>query len=203
MSAQKFDNRSFLTHTVKKLQRQNPVVSVYEGHIDAHRDYNQPVVFFNTGVVGVLRDQEGRYGLIKIWRHTPLKFTKKNTFPIFPDVGDLGIWSWECVRGGVETYDKAPVEALRRELQEEIGAGEGDIVEINELGKLISNTAIDVYHSPCFEVVLKSEFKFECQDEMEAIAELKFFEREELKQLIADGEMVCGISQGAVLQAMV
>lgn len=201
LRARKRKGMSFLTGKGRRLQKDNPVVQVYDGHVDAAKSYDQPIVFFDTGVVGVLRDQKGRYGLMKIWRHTPLSFNKKNTFPVFPDVGDLGIWSYEFPRGGVEKFDAKPLDGLKRELYEEIGLKEEGITEVRDLGRTVANTAIDVYSHYVFEITVKDGFKFKCHDEMEAIEKVVFVEKEELARMIRDEELVCGLTQAALAQS--
>lgn len=203
MKAHRLSGRSFLEHRGKKLQKDNLVVQVYDCHVDAVNDYDQPVIFFNTGAVSVIKNQAGEFGLIKIWRHTPLNFTKKNTFPVFPDVGDLGIWSYEFPRGGVEKQDASPLDGLKRELYEEIGLEEKDIVGVKPLGKIVANTAIDVHTQVAFEVTIKDGFKFQCHDEMESIAEFKFFSKEEVAELIKTDQLTCGLTQAALAQSLV
>lgn len=202
LHAHKLSKRPHVVQTQGRLQEQNPVVHVYEAAVDGPLQYQQPIVYFDTGVVGVITNQAGEIGLIKIWRHTPLRFQKKNTFPVFPDVGDMGIWSWECPRGGVEKEDTDPVEGLRRELEEELGLHADKIVGIEEVSKIIGNTALDVYHHRCYKVVVKDDFTFDPESDVEAIEAFKFYNREELQALIVSGEFVCGISQAAVLQVL-
>lgn len=193
---------SALTKLKGKLQKQNPVVSIYRAVIEGSKKYEQPIVFFATGVIGLVKNEKGEIGLMKTWRHIPLRFNKKNTFPIFPDVADLGMWSYECPRGGIEKKDTSPEEAVKRELQEEIGLNPKAILSLKFLGNITGNTAIDIYHHKCFEVVVPNNFKFKTEETIETIKEFTFFTPEELKKLIENKELFCGLSQAAILQAV-
>lgn len=200
--AHKIGGRSFLKKLGTKLQKNNPVVHVYEAEIDAKYGYKQPIVFFDTGVVSVIKNQKGEFGLIKIWRHTPLQSNRKNTFPVFPDVGDLGIMSYETIRGGVEKEDPNLETALRRELFKEAGIKAEDIIEIKPLASIIGNTAIDIYRAYNFEVVLNDNFKFKVHDDAEKIIQFKFYTLAEINELVLSNQLVCGLSQAAILQSI-
>lgn len=202
MRAHKLSRRPHVVATRDRLQKTNPVVHVYKGKVDGPLKYEQPIVFFDTSTISVVMNQAGEIGLMKIWRHTPLQFTRKNTFPVFPDVGNLGIWSWETVRGGLETEDQKAKDAALRELQEELGLKADQIESMTELGKVIGNTAIDVFHHKCFKVVVNDSFKFQPESKVEAITEFKFFKREELKKMLANNEISCGLTQASILQAV-
>jgi GT2 family glycosyltransferase/8-oxo-dGTP pyrophosphatase MutT (NUDIX family) len=201
LKAHRVSGRPFLSSTGKKLQNQNPVVSVFEAHVEGKKPYDQPVIFFGTGVVAVIKNLDGKIGLLKIWRHTPLHFKKKNTFPIFPDFGDLGIYSLEAPRGGMEKFDKSAKEAILRECYEEIGLEKSHIESIRESGKAIANTAIDVFHHRCFEIVVNEKFKFRCNDEADPIEDFRFYSQAEIMELIRDHKIVCALTQAAILQA--
>ncbi len=206
LQARILSGTSALTKTGKKLQRNNPVVNVYSGLVKGKKQYAQPVIFFDTGVVGVLRNEEGKFGLMKTWRHIPLAFHKKNTFPIFPDMGNLGMWSYECPRGGLEKKDATPLDGLQRELEEEIGLEKKDILSTRELGVIVGNTAIDVYHAKCYEVTVSSKFSFhapQSAEEVETIGEFVFLDLHDIEVLIKEKKLFCGITQAALLQASV
>jgi len=200
--ARKLSATSFLHRVSGKLQRYNPVVNVFRGKVVGPFNYEQPVIFFNTGVVSVVRNQKGQFGLIKTWRHTPLSFEKQNTFPIFPDVANLGMWSLECPRGGVEKSDPSPEISIKRELNEEIGLKEKQIISITPLGKIINDTAINVQNHLCFEIVVSDDFVFK-PDPTEMINEFKFYDLKEIYQLIQEKKLFCSMSQAAILQAVV
>ncbi len=202
LKAKALPTKSFLKNVTKKLQKNNPVVSVYKGKIVGHKSYEQPVVFFDTGVIGIVRDTKNRIGLMNIWRHIPLSFKKKNSFPVFPEVSDLGTWSLECTRGGIEKTDTSPEKSILRELYEEIGLEEKDIISIENLGRIIGNTAIDVYSHICFEIIVKDTYKFKSNEKIETIKAFKFYELSEIFQLIKDKTLFCGISQAAILQSI-
>lgn len=202
LRTKKLNTSTFLKAVTKKLQRKNPVVTVYSGQVVGHINYEQPVVFFNTGVVSVIRNRKAEYGLMKIWRHIPLSFNKKNTFPIFPDVGNLGVWSFECVRGGVEKSDITEEDAIKRELREEIGLKKEDIIATKLLGRIVGNTAVDVYNHYCFEVVVRDNFHFVTREKVETIKEFRFYSLKEIDSLIKDHKLFCGITQAALLEAI-
>ena len=186
-----------------KLQRANPVVSVYKGKIDGNLQYEQPIVFFDTGVVAVVKNKKGEYALIDIWRHTPLQMEKKNTFPVFPDLGNLGIWSPELVRGGAEKDDSKYEESILRELDEEMGVKKEHIEEVQQIGTVIGNTAIDVYKHIVFEVIVNDKFQFAPTTEEEEIRSCRFYTEKEISKLIQENRLVCAITQAALLQSMV
>lgn len=203
MKANKISGRSHLTGVDKKLQRENPVVQVYQGEVEGQFHYKQPVVHFDDSTVSLIINEKNEIGLIKTWRHTPLNFSTKNTFPIFPAVDNLGIWSYEAVRGGLEKSDSETIDAAKRELKEEVGLNEEAITKIEQMGIIIGNTAIDIYRHTAFKVYINSE-KFQPKpNHEEGIKELKFFKITEIKKLIADKELACAMTQAAILQAII
>ncbi len=202
MKAHKLSGRSHLIGVDKKLQRENPVVTVYQGEIEGQFSYKQPVVHFADSTVSIIINEKNEIGLIKVWRHTPLNFSTKNTFPIFPAADNLGIWSYEAVRGGLEKEDSEAIDAAKRELKEEVGLEENAITKIEEMGIIIGNTAIDIYRHNAFKVHINSE-KFQPKPNIEeGIKELKFFKISELKNLILQKELVCAMTQAIILQAI-
>ena len=160
------------------------------------------MIFFGTGVVGVVKNKKGSIGLAKVWRHSPLSFSKKNTFPVFPEVADLGLWSWECVRGGVEKGDQGAQQAMLRELEEEIGLTAQDILKINKCGHIISDTAITVGHHEVFIIIVKNSFKGKKLQKEEMICEFNFFSNREIGKLIKEKKLFCSASQSAILQTI-
>lgn len=203
MKAHKLSGRSHLIAVDKKLQKENPVVTVYQGEIEGSFSYKQPVVHFADSAVALIINEKNEVGLIKVWRHTPLNFNTKNTFPIFPAADNLGIWSYEAVRGGLEKIDTLAIEAAKRELKEEVGLEEKAIKSIEEMGIIIGNTAIDVYRHTAFKVQIDST-KFRPTPNLEeGIKELKFFKISELKDLIKKKELVCSMTQAIILQTII
>jgi len=205
IKAHKLSNTPRLSKIEKQLQKENPVVTVYQGKIDGPFAYKQPIVFFNDGTISVIKNEKNEYGLIKIWRHTPLKENIRNSFPIFPDINNLGTWSWETVRGGIEKIDKnQAIESAKRELSEEIGLKEKDIIKIEKLGITIGNTAIDVYRHHTFEVTINSKkFTKVEYDSKEGIKDFKFFSKKQIKKMIQNKTLICGITQASLLQSII
>lgn len=203
MKAKKLTNNHVQINALKnKLQKNNPVVDVYTGNTVGKINYKQPVIFFGNSSSTVIKNQDGKFGLIKIWRHTPLQLQRKNTFPILPDLGDLGLYSYETVRGGVDDNNEEAIQAAMRELEEEIGLTSKNIINTQSLGYVIANTAIDIYKHEVFEVTIKNSFQPPKFDEKDGIVALEFFTKEEIKQMIKEHKIICGISQASLLQSI-
>jgi len=202
MTAKKLTrNKLTLTSFKSKLQKNNPVVQVFVGKIQGKINYKQPIIFFGESSISVVKNEDGKYGLIKIWRHVPLQLHRNNAFPIMPDVGDLGIYSYETVRGGTDGNEPAR-EAALRELSEEIGLQESDILSVASRGYAIGNTAIDIFKHEVFEVRVKNSFKASKYDENDGIIDFQFFTKDEIRDMIAKKEIVCGLTQASLLQVI-
>lgn len=197
--AHKLNNRSFLKKIGANFQKKNKVVQVYEGKVSGQVNYKQPLIFSNDSVVGLVVNSRKEIGLITIWRHSPLKVDRRNVFPIFPDTIDLGIYSIEACRGGVEKSDLNSKDSILRELYEEINLNTNDILDCKRLSKLISNTAWDVFATQVFIFEVSDEFVPKLQSE-EYITDFKFYTLEEVKKLIQENKIVCSITQSAILQ---
>ena len=197
--AHKLNNRSFLKKIGANFQKKNKVVQVYEGKVSGQVNYKQPLIFSNDSVVGLVVNSRKEIGLITIWRHSPLKVDRRNVFPIFPDTIDLGIYSIEACRGGVEKSDLNSKDSILRELHEEISLNTNDILDCKRLSKLISNTAWDVFATQVFIFEVSDEFVPKLQSE-EYITDFKFYTLEEVKKLIQENKIVCSITQSAILQ---
>lgn len=203
MKAKKLNNKHLQINSLNnKLQKNNPVVDVYTGNTVGKINYQQPVIFFGNSSSTVVKNEKGEYGLIKIWRHTPLQLQRKNTFPILPDLGDLGLYSYETVRGGVDKSNEKAIEASRKELREEIGLTDKDIINSKSLGYAIGNTAIDIYKHEVFEVTIKNSFKAPKFDEKDGIIDFQFFTKDQIKKMITDKKIVCGLTQASLLQSI-
>jgi len=198
-SAHKLNNRSFLKNIGPNFQKNNKVVQVYEGKVSGQFNYKQPLIFSNDSVVGLVVNSKKELGLITIWRHSPLKTDRRNVFPIFPDTIDLGIHSIEACRGGVEKYDLDSRKSILRELKEEINLSENHITKSYKLSKLVSNTAWDVFSTQVFVFEVKDSFKAKLQSE-EYITDFKFYSMDEIANLIQENQIVCSITQAAILQ---
>jgi len=197
--AHKLNNRSFLKKIGANFQKKNKVVQVYEGKVSGQVNYKQPLIFSNDSVVGLVVNSRKEIGLITIWRHSPLKVDRRNVFPIFPDTIDLGIYSIEACRGGVEKSDLNSKDSILRELYEEINLNTNEILDCKRLSKLISNTAWDVFATQVFIFEVSDEFVPKLQSE-EYITDFKFYTLEEVKKLIQENKIVCSITQSAILQ---
>ena len=197
--AHKLNNRSFLKKIGSNFQKKNKVVQVYEGKVSGQINYKQPLIFSNDSVVGLIVNSKKEIGLITIWRHSPLKVDRRNVFPVFPDTIDLGIYSIEACRGGVEKSDLDPKESILRELQEEINLRSNDILDCTRLSKLVSNTAWDIFSTQVFIFKVKDDFVPKLQSE-EYITKFAFYSLDEIKKLIQENKIVCSITQSAILQ---
>jgi len=203
MKAKKVSRRKLtLTSFKRRLQKNNPVVDVYIGNIFGQIDYKQPVIFFAESSIAVVKNEASKYGLIKIWRHIPLQLHRNNAFPVLPDLGDLGIYSYETVRGGTDKNETAK-DAVLRELEEEIGLSKSDIIEIKSIGYAIGNTAIDIFKHEVFEVEVRNSFKPSKFDVKDGIIDFQFFTKLEIKEMIQNKEIVCGLTQASLLQSII
>jgi len=199
MNAHKINSRSYLANVGGNFQKKNKVVQVYEGHVDGVFSYKQPLVFCYDSVVAVVKNELGEYGLIKIWRHAPLKESVPNLFPVFPDTQDLGIYSYECVRGGGEKYDKKLETSILRELKEEINLDSNNIKSIKSLSTIVPNTAWDVNRAFVFLVEVNGDFDVRVQ-RAESIESFEFYSKKEILQMIRENKIVCGYTKAALLE---
>jgi len=142
----------------------------------------------------LLTDENNRVGLIKIWRHAPLKDNRPNLFPVFPDNLDLGDYFIETIRGGVEKEDSNSIESGLREALEEINLKKSDVVETAYIQKIIPNTAIDVSSVDIVHVKINSEnLNIKLQKE-ESIANFEFYSKKQLIQMIRENKIRCSIT---------
>lgn len=204
MKTKKLNSRPLnLTSLQNKLQKQNQVVDVYVGQVEGDNKYKQPVIFFNTGSIAVVKNTKNQFGLIKIWRHTPLQNNRKNTFPILPDLGDMGIYSLECVRGGVDSGNESSLTAAQRELQEEINLNQSQILHHQKLGTISADTGIYISKHDIYEFTVNDNFKPKKYDEKDGIIDFQFYNQEEIHKLISNQELICGLTQAALLQSII
>ena len=201
MQAHRINSRSFLSGVGSNFQKNNSVVQVYEGFVEGQIKYKQPLVFHYDGVLAVIKNTKGQFGLIKIWRHSPLKHNVPNLFPVFPENTDLGIYSYECVRGGGEKHDDNLETGILRELKEEINLGSDDIKSIRRMSRVIGNTAWDVAAMHCFEVVVNDKFHAKLQ-ESESISDFVFVDKTELREMLKSNKISCGLSRAALLESI-
>lgn len=199
MNAHRINSRSFLSDVGDKFQKHNSVVQIFEGQVSGNVSYKQPLVFCYDGVIAVVKNSKKEYGLIKIWRHAPLKQSVPNLFPVFPDTKDLGVYSFECVRGGGEKCDANLETSILRELKEEINLTPDDIKSIRELSPIVGNTAWDVWKSYVFLVETKSDFDVILQ-RSESIESFEFYTREEILKMIQEKSIICGLTKAALLE---
>ncbi len=192
--ANKLENRSFVSKLGAPFQKKNTVIQVYEGVIQSDKQYKQPLVFWTPGVITLLENQKGEFGLIRIWRHAPLQKDVPNIFPVFPDMADLGSYYWELVRGGIEKTDVDLIAAAVRECKEEINLKETAIVSTHYLQNLIPNTAIDVSSMHLVHIKLDaSKFDLRLQAD-EHIKTFQWFTKAELHDIISEGEIQCSLT---------
>lgn len=194
----KLDNKSFIHKLGNRFQKNNPVIQVYDAAINSSFNYKQPIVFWKPGVSVLLVDQNDRIGLIKIWRHAPLKESRPNLFPVFPDTLDLGDYFLETIRGGVEKDDKNPIESGLREALEEINLTKDCILETAYIQKIIPNTAIDVSSVDVIKVKVDSnQLKLKLQKE-ESVSDFNFYTKKELLELLKNKKIRCSISLATI-----
>ena len=199
MNAHKINSRSFLSSIGSNFQKNNSVVQVYEGKVSGHFSYNQPLVFCYDGVIALIKNSRGEYGLIKIWRHSPLKQSVPNLFPVFPDTQDLGVYSYECVRGGGEKYDSELETSILRELKEEINLTPDCIDNIKQLSNIVGNTAWDIGRSYVFLIEISNDFDVKVQTS-ESIESFDFYSKSEILKLIQENKIICGLTKAALLE---
>ena len=115
-----------------------------------------------TNCVLVLLDSENKIGLVKEWRPIPSR------------------WFWACIRGFGELNDKSSLSVARRELIEEIG--EYKIQEIRKIGTLFQNTTY--FENSIDIILLRIENKQNKNTFENGIVDLKFFENNEIREMI-------------------
>jgi len=199
MNAHKVNSRSFLRNVGSRFQKRNTVVQVYEGQIEGNASYKQPLVFHYDGVLAVLKNKQNAYGLINIWRHAPIKANVPNLFPVFPDTQDLGIYSYECVRGGAEKSDSRMEQSVLRELKEEINLDAKEILNIRKGSRLVSNTAWDVSNVYVFIVTIDNVAKLKLQ-QSESIVGFDFYSQKQILEMIQQNQIVCALTRAALLE---
>ena len=199
MNAHRINSRSYLSGIGSRFQPDNSVVQVFEGKVDGNFSYKQPLIFCYDGVIAVIKNDKNEYGLIKIWRHAPLKQSVPNLFPVFPDTQDLGVYSFECVRGGGEKYDSDLEISILRELEEEINLTKKNIKSIRTLSPVVGNTAWDVGRSYVFLVEIDGDFEVKLQ-RSESIESFAFYSRAQILEMLRDNQIICGLTRAALLE---
>ena len=199
MNAHRINSRSYLSGIGSRFQPDNSVVQVFEGKVDGNFSYKQPLIFCYDGVIAVLKNNKNEYGLIKIWRHAPLKQSVPNLFPVFPDTQDLGVYSFECVRGGGEKYDSDLEISILRELEEEINLTQKNIKSIRKLSAVVGNTAWDVGRSYVFVIEVDGDFEVKLQ-KSESIESFAFYSRAQILEMLRDNQIICGLTRAALLE---
>jgi 8-oxo-dGTP pyrophosphatase MutT (NUDIX family) len=118
--------------------------------------------------VAVLPTQEGNVGLIRVFRHP------------------LGRWSWEAIKGHAEPGED-PTTAALRELQEESGFS-ATAEHLIDLGTVAPEAGVIEARTRLFAVALGTKARGHVDGEL-GHGEMAFFGRDEVYDLIAQGEI--------------
>lgn len=156
---------------------ENTVFSVFADHI-ADRNGHQverylsvmPKCLLDDAIAGVavLPVNEGKVGLIRVFRHP------------------LGRWSWEAIKGHVEQGEDVRVSAVR-ELHEETGfsASAKDLID---LGIVAPEAGVIKARTCLFAVAVSGKAGTAIDGEL-GHGEMAFYNKNEIYNLIAQGEI--------------
>jgi len=156
---------------------ENTVFSVFADHIvdkSGHQVERYlsvvPKCLLDDAIAGVavLPVDEGKVGLIRVFRHP------------------LGRWSWEAIKGHVEPGEDVSLSALR-ELKEEAGffAAAKDLID---LGAVAPEAGVIKARTRLFAVPVVSKLAGAVDGEL-GHGEMAFYNRQEINNLIAQGEI--------------
>jgi ADP-ribose pyrophosphatase len=163
---------SEVTVLARRLIFENTVFSVYADHISDKKRNEVPrylsvvpkcLLADSVAGVAVLPVREGKLGLIRVFRHP------------------LGRWSWEAIKGHVESGENAQLAAVR-ELVEESGF----LVGINsflDLGSIAPEGGVIEARTRLFVGVVAEEVQSDVNPEL-GHGELAFFANDDVDDLI-------------------
>lgn len=165
--------------------------------------YDLPARCEPRGAIAVPVDGQARVALIRQWRAVPAATSAESSFP--PTVDDdnvltrRGFWSWELPRG-FPSPGESGAEAARREVEEETRLR---VAAVRPLGWSNFNTAVMMSDQPIYAVRVdeKAELTDDFDEEGEKIDGLRWFTMDELRNLVASGQLRCGITLGALSYA--
>lgn len=130
-----------------------------------------------TNSVTIIINEQNDIGLVKEWRPIP------------------GNWFWACVRGFGNPDDEDNLSTAKREMIEEIGNCK--IINSKEIGVFYQNTTF--YENPVGIVLLKIEKATIERDKLEnGIVEFRFFDNQDIKKMISNGDVNDLFSIGAL-----
>lgn len=162
--------------------------------------YDRILFGIRGGGIFVPVNEEGKVGLIKIWRpQTRDKEKYEKEFPNY-DLKDIGQWSWEVPRGLIHEGE-VQENAVLREVREETGAA---VQKWHTLPDVNDSTGFNVHMAPVLYGTLDMNAKVEDQvDKRELIdGKIRFFSLAELNQLrkeaVDDAKLYCLITLGAI-----
>jgi 8-oxo-dGTP pyrophosphatase MutT (NUDIX family) len=162
--------------------------------------YDQIVRAEQGGAICLLVDQLGRIGLIKAWR--PVTTNQAEYAQAWPnvDVSQLGRESLEAPRGFPEKSDPTVADTALREAGEEAGAELSAIISYHELAPIVDNTSMSCHFTDVVLAQVDSNLLREIrQDPNEGlIGKAVFYTQGEIDELIATGQLFCGMTLTAL-----
>ncbi|KRL88082.1 hypothetical protein FC50_GL000272 [Lacticaseibacillus pantheris DSM 15945 = JCM 12539 = NBRC 106106] len=144
--------------------------------IKVHDDI--PTVYQKTGGVVTVPTQNGRVVMIRIQRAD-------------------GHEHWELPRGYMETDDADHVAAARRELCEELNVRDGDVVSVEDLGLISSDSGLIVGDIHVVAVEVGSDWSAELQSD-EGIVAVQLFDLAEVDRMVRDSVIIDALTIGAI-----
>lgn len=169
--------------------------------------YDQPVVVENLGVIIILRDREGRVGLVRNFRMTNAqRFDNGSTYvrriqdeERWAEVVEgLGEWSWEAPQG-LATVADGPLEQVayavaKRESRQEAGV---ELGEIRVLGPVNTNPTFFIHPQQVVEAQVIGVGDAE-PEHLEILGNLQFFTPTQVRELHQKGELTNSLTLSAL-----
>lgn len=179
-----------------------PYSRVFHGAIidaDSRFLYDVPVTAEPAGAIALPVDQNLRVGLLKQWRPIPARDPSQNdALDVVSGVSCVqrGFWSIEVPRG-FPNGREAPIDAARRESEEELGV---HVTKAVSLGYCNFNTSVLLSDIPLFAVLAHPTTTSSAgRDKAERISHVHWYNIQEVFELINHGEIRCGLTKASLI----
>lgn len=169
--------------------------------------YDQPTIVENLGVIVILRDREGRVGLVRNFRMTSAKRFDNGSSYVrriqeeerwAEVVESLGEWTWEAPQG-LATVADGPLQEVafavaKRESRQEAGV---ELGQCRLLGPVNTNPTFFTHPQQVVEAVVIKVGDAE-PEHLEIIGNLQFFTPAEVRELHQKGELTNSLTLSAL-----